>query len=82
MTIFLNEKILTVFHGIASTHIKDTLAQVFPCEFCEIFKNTLFNKKATVAASFCCLLKIFLRFLNLYNLSINPEIDLKFSLPY
>ena len=30
---------------------KEALAQVFPCEFCEISKNTFFNKTALVAAS-------------------------------
>ena len=31
--------------------IKETLEQVFPCEFCKIFKNTFFYKKPVVAAS-------------------------------
>ena len=30
---------------------KETLAQVFPCEFCEISKNTLFKQTPLVAAS-------------------------------
>ena len=30
---------------------KETLAQVFFCEFCEIFKNTFFYRKSLVAAS-------------------------------
>ena len=30
---------------------KDTLAEVFSCEFCEIFKNTFFYRKPPVAAS-------------------------------
>ena len=30
---------------------KETLAQVFSCEFCEIFKNTFFNRPLLVAAS-------------------------------
>ena len=29
----------------------ETLEHVFPCEFCEIFKNTLFYKIPHVAAS-------------------------------
>ena len=32
---------------------KETLAQVFSCEFCEIFKNTFFKRKPPVAASKC-----------------------------
>ena len=28
---------------------KETLAQVFPCEFCEIFNNTFFYRKPPVA---------------------------------
>ena len=31
--------------------IKDTLAQVFSCEFCEIFKNTFFTEHLWVTAS-------------------------------
>ena len=30
---------------------KETLAQVFSCEFCEIFKNTLFTEHLRVTAS-------------------------------
>ena len=30
---------------------KETLAQVFSCEFCDIFKNTFFHKTPLVAAS-------------------------------
>ena len=30
---------------------KETLAQVFPCEICEIFKNTFFHRAPSVAAS-------------------------------
>ena len=30
---------------------KETLAQVFSCEFCEISKNTVFHKRPLVAAS-------------------------------
>ena len=30
---------------------KETLAQVFPCEFCEIFQNTYFYRTPLVAAS-------------------------------
>ena len=30
---------------------KETLAQLFPCEFCEISKNTFFYKTPPVAAS-------------------------------
>ena len=31
--------------------IKETLAQAFSCEFCEIFKNTFFYRTPPVAAS-------------------------------
>ena len=37
---------------------KKALAQVFSCEFCEIFKNTFFNRTPTVAASRYLLLKV------------------------
>ena len=30
---------------------KETLAQVFSCEFCEIYKNTFFHRTPLVAAS-------------------------------
>ena len=30
---------------------KETLAQVFSCEFCDIFKNTFFHRRPLVAAS-------------------------------
>ena len=30
---------------------KETLAQMFFCEFCEIFKNTFFNRTTPVAVS-------------------------------
>ena len=32
---------------------KDSLAQVFSCEFCEIYKNTFFYRRPPVAASEC-----------------------------
>ena len=31
--------------------IKETLAQVFSCEFCQIFKNTFFTEHLRVSAS-------------------------------
>ena len=34
---------------------KETLAQVFSCEFCEISKNTFYYRTSLVAASVCCL---------------------------
>ena len=35
---------------------KDTLAQVFSCEFCEIFKNTFFTEHLwTTASNLRCL---------------------------
>ena len=34
-----------------SKNKKETLAQVFSCEFCEIFKNTRFYRTPPVAAS-------------------------------
>ena len=33
---------------------KETLAQVFSCEFCEISKNTLLHRAPMVAASKVC----------------------------
>ena len=32
---------------------KKTPIQMFPCEFCEIFKNIFFNRTSPVAASVC-----------------------------
>ena len=34
---------------------KETLPQVFSCEFWEIFKNTIFYRKAPVAGSDICI---------------------------
>ena len=34
-----------------ATLLKRTVAQVFSCEFCEIYKNTFFHKTPLVAAS-------------------------------
>ena len=34
-----------------ATLLKETLAQVFSCEFCEIFKKTFFHRTPPVAAS-------------------------------
>ena len=43
---------LTKLQASACNFIKvETLAQVFSCEFCEIFKNTFFYKTPPVAAS-------------------------------
>ena len=37
--------------NLATLLKKESLAQVFPCEFCEISKNTFFYRTAPVAAS-------------------------------
>ena len=37
---------------------KETLAQVFSCEFCEIFKNTFLHRTPLVAASVCVICTI------------------------
>ena len=40
---------------------KESLAQVFSCEFCEIFKNTFFYRTPLVAASiYWCVICIFI----------------------
>ena len=39
---------------------KETLAQVFSCEFCEIFKNTSFYRSPPVATFRAVLARIFL----------------------
>ena len=40
------------FNKVACNFIKkETLAQVFSCEFCEISKNTFYYKRPLVAAS-------------------------------
>ena len=36
-------------HG--ETPVPESLAQAFPCEFCEIFKNSFFYRAPPVAAS-------------------------------
>ena len=38
------------FCGVCNFTTKETLAQVFPCEFCEISKNTFFYRTHVVAA--------------------------------
>ena len=41
-----------IYPGQASNFIKkETLAQMFSCEFCEIFKTTFFYRTPPVAAS-------------------------------
>ena len=37
---------------------KETVAQVFSCEFCEIFKNTFFKKHLWMIASIVCNIQI------------------------
>ena len=36
---------------VCKSIIKRTLAQVFPCEFCKIFKNTIFIEHLQTTAS-------------------------------
>ena len=36
---------------LACNFIKETLTQVFPCEFCEISKNTIFTEHLQVITS-------------------------------
>ena len=43
---------------------KETLAQVFPCEFCEISKNTFFTEHLWATASVCCKFSPFLKLLS------------------
>ena len=40
----------------AATLLKETLAQVFSCEFCKISKNTFSYRTPPVAASGCMLI--------------------------
>ena len=42
---------ITFWLKLQAWGIKKTLAQVFSCEFCEIFKNSFFNRTALVATS-------------------------------
>ena len=51
---------------------KDTLAQVFSCEFCEISKNTFFYRTPLVAASVKCSSVMMLRLLK--NISLSQKI--------
>ena len=46
---------------------KETLAQVFSCEFCEILKNTFFDRTSLVAASE--FVSIFMLFTGFYNIT-------------
>ena len=46
-SLFLNK----VAGAACNVIIKETLAQAFSCEFCEIFKNTFFYRTPPVAAS-------------------------------
>ena len=58
---------------------KETLAQVFSCEFCDIFKNTFLYRKPPVASSMYRLLKHETRSIynkdrvNIQNLSLNMQ---------
>ena len=56
--VFMNFSIFTGKHLCWSLFLiklqafkKETPAQVFSCEYCEIFKNTFFNRTPPVAAS-------------------------------
>ena len=47
------ESLFKTVAGLRSFFIKKGhLAEVFSCEFCEIFKNTFFHKTPTVAVSY------------------------------
>ena len=60
-------------HAPASFSINLARAQVFSCEFCEIFKNNFFYKKNPVAASdFNCFSE------SVYEVEIMVEDTLKF----
>ena len=48
-SLFFNK--VAALRSTALSNKKETLVQVFSCEFCEIFKNTSFHKTAPVAAS-------------------------------
>ena len=39
------------FNKVADLIKNETLGQVFPCEFCEIFQNTIFTEHLRTAAS-------------------------------
>ena len=53
------------FEGWAFNFIKkETLAQVFSCEFCKISKNTFFNRTPLVAAYYDASLFIFVPMIN------------------
>ena len=42
---------LTKLPGVCNVIKKETLAQVFSCEFCETFKNNFFTEQLRVTAS-------------------------------
>ena len=50
---FKRKLVLEVQEAVAQTYSvkKETLAQVFSCEFCEVSMNTFFYRTAMVAAS-------------------------------
>ena len=50
------------FNKVTYISKKETLAQVFSCEFSEIFKNTFFIEHLLVTASESCLYYIIRRF--------------------
>ena len=57
---------------------KETVAQVFSCEFCEIFKNTVFTKQFQVTDS-----DIRMQVVVIYNLNLSSQfvaINVTFSL--
>ena len=49
--ICVRESLNKVSHLRPATLFKKTLAQVFSCEFCEIYKSTFFHRAPLVAAS-------------------------------
>ena len=65
--------------------VAETLAQVFPCEFCKIFKNTLFTEHlwatASVIVNWALLKELFREIYERFYFlkGIFPRVSLKFS---
>ena len=58
---------------------KETLTQVFSCEFCKIFKNTFFHRTHLVVALECVINVSFVA--SLKFLSCKPEFTLTYFMP-
>ena len=49
--VFCKKGVLRSFTKFTGKHLWQSLAQVFSCEFCQIFKNTFFHRTPLLAVS-------------------------------